>query len=371
MKILIPMFSLALLLSPLLVQAHGDEDHGDVSHAEPAGSNSTLLTSDKPRRLPDGRVFLPKETQRRLALRTLVPEEQQVARTVMLNGHVVMDPNASGRVQPLQAGRLMAGPSGLPLLGQKVAKGEILAQVMPAVSTFDLATQAAQIADWEVRRQLAEKELGRLRNLSTVVPRKEIDAAEAELAGLTAQIKALKQGVIKPELLLSPIDGVIASSSVVNGQVVESKEIVFEVVDPARLLIEAQVYDPKVANRIVSASIPNDTTPLTYIGSGKALREGALPLLFRAQDAQDLVLGQLLTIVAQTDQTLRGMPLPASAIVKNAANESVVWLHVDPEYFVAEPVQVQPLDGEQVVVTGLREQQRVVVQGATLLNQIR
>ncbi|GHA12686.1 hypothetical protein UN63_01525 [Oceanisphaera arctica] len=370
MKIQIPMLSLALLLSPLLVQAHGDEDHGDTGHAEPA-SLSAVFAGDKPRRLPDGRVFLPKETQRRLALRTLVPETRQVPRTVELNGHVVMDPNASGRVQPLQGGRLMAGPSGLPLLGQNVAKGEVLAQVTPSISTFDLATQAAQVADWEIRRQLAEKELARLRKLTTVVARKEIDAAEAELAGLTAQIKALKQGMVKPELLVSPIDGVIASSSVVNGQVVESKEIVFEIIDPARLLIEAQVYDPRVANQIISANIPNDNTPLTYIGSGKALREGAVPLLFRAENARDLVLGQLLSIVAQTDQSLRGMPLPASAIVKNAANEPVVWLHVDAEYFVAEPVQVQPLDGEQVVVTGLREQQRVVVQGATLLNQIR
>ncbi len=370
MKIQIPILSL-VLLSPLLVQAHGDEDHGASGHAEPAGNPGVMFAGDKPRRLPDGRVFLPKETQRRLALLTLVPEERLVARTVELNGHVVMDPNASGRVQPLQAGRLMAGPSGLPLLGQKVAKGEILAQVTPAVSTFDLATHAAQIADWEARRQLAEKELARLRKLTSVVARKEIDVAAAELAGLSAQIKALKQGVVKPELLLSPIDGVIASSSVVNGQVVESKEIVFEIIDPARLLIEAQVYDPRVANRIISANIPSDTTPLTYIGSGKTLREGAVPLLFRAENARDLVLGQLLNIVAQTNQTLRGMPLPASAIVKNAANEPVVWLHVDAEYFVAEPVQVQPLDGEQVVVTGLREQQRVVVQGATLLNQIR
>ena len=37
--------------------AHGDEDHGATQAA-------IAPSTDKPQRLPDGRVFVPKETQR-------------------------------------------------------------------------------------------------------------------------------------------------------------------------------------------------------------------------------------------------------------------------------------------------------------------
>ena len=41
------------------------------------------------------------------------------------------------------------------------------------------------------------------------------------------------------EALLAPLSGVIASSHVVLGQVVEARELVFEIVDPTRVLVEA------------------------------------------------------------------------------------------------------------------------------------
>jgi membrane fusion protein, heavy metal efflux system len=359
--------SMSLLLSPFIVYAHGDEDHSTPT----SGNMAVASVGEKPQRLPDGRVFMPKDTQRKLELRTLVSSESRVAQTLELNGHVVMDPNTSGLVQPLQAGRLQAGPNGLPTLGQRVKKGDVLAQVIPSVSAIDLANQQTQIADWQVRVQLAQKELARLQSLANSVPRKDIDAAKSEVAALHAQMKALKKGVTQAELLLSPVDGVIASATAINGQVVESKEVLFEIIDPQRLMVEAFAYDPQIAARIVSANIQGESGDLSFIGSGKALREGSIPLLFRSNNATDLVLGQPVKLIAQTNQSVTGTVLPISAIVKNAANEPIVWLHEAPESFQAESVQVQPLNSDQVVVSGLKPLQRVVVKGVTLLNQIR
>ena len=239
--------SMSLLLSPFIVYAHGDEDHSTPT----SGNMAVASVGEKPQRLPDGRVFMPKATQRKLELRTLVSSESRVAQTLELNGHVVMDPNTSGLVQPLQAGRLQSGPNGLPILGQRVRKGEVLAQVIPSVSAIDLANQQTQIADWQVRVQLAQKELARLQSLANSVPRKDIDAAKSEVAALHAQMNALKKGVTQAELLLSPVDGVIASTTAINGQVVESKEVLFEIIDPQRLMVEAFAYNPQIAARIV------------------------------------------------------------------------------------------------------------------------
>jgi len=367
--------SVGLLLLPLLVQAHGDEDHGAHGRTQvgtPAATATMAMTGEQPRRLPDGSIFLPKTSQRRLGVRTQVPVTQTLARSLELNGHVVMDPNFSGRVQSLQGGRLMAGPHGLPTLGQPVRRGEVLAQVIPAVSTLELATQQAQLADWQVQRQLAQKNLTRLQTLASAVPRKDIDIAEAELKGLEAKIATLGRGLERLEPLVAPVDGVIASAVAVNGQVVDAKETLFEIVDPQRLLIEAFAYDAQAASRITSASLQGSNVPLMLVGAAKALRDGALPLLFRVEaPAHALVLGQPVKLIAQTQDQLQGMPLPQSAVVSNSANEPVVWLHQEPERFRAQPVRVLPLDGEQVVVIGLVPGQRVVVQGATLLNQIR
>ena len=363
--------SMSLLLSPFMAYAHGDEDHSEQSHTPQSGTMATMGLGEKPQRLPDGSVFMPKATQHKLALRTLLSAESRVAQTLELNGHVVMDPNTSGLVQPLQAGRLMAGPNGLPMLGQRVKKGEVLAQVIPSVSAIDLANQQTQIADWQVRVQLAQKELARLQSLANSVPRRDIDAAKSEVAALHAQMKALKKGVTQAELLLSPVDGVIASATAINGQVVESKEVLFEIIDPQRLMVEAFAYDPNIAARVVSANVLGESGELSFIGSGRALREGSIPLLFRTKNATNLVLGQPVKLIVQTDQYSQGVVLPISAIVKNAVNEPIVWLHEAPESFRAESVQVQPLNSDQVVVSGLKPQQRVVVKGVTLLNQIR
>jgi hypothetical protein len=78
-------------------------------------------------RLPDGSVNVPKLAQRRMAIRTLLAPESEAAATVELPGRVVMDPNASGRVQAVHGGRIEPGPKGLPVAGQAVRRGEVLA----------------------------------------------------------------------------------------------------------------------------------------------------------------------------------------------------------------------------------------------------
>jgi len=69
---------------------------------------------------------------------------------------------------------------------------------------------------------------------------------------------------------------------------------------------------------------------------------------------------------------VKGIVLPAQAVVRNSANEPAVWMKSGAERFIPQPVQVRPLDAQRVVVTqGLAADNRVVVQGASLIAQIR
>ena len=64
--------------------------------------------------------------------------------------------------------------------------------------------------------------------------------------------------------------------------------------------------------------------------------------------------------------------MPAASLMKNAANQSVVWVKTAPEHFEPRPVTFVALDGVSVAVTsGLQDGDRVVTQAATLINQIR
>ena len=85
-----------------------------------------------------------------------------------------------------------------------------------------------------------------------------------------------------------------------------------------------------------------------------------------------LVVGQAVTVVVQLQDRVKGLVLPAQAITRSPANEPVVWIKSGAQRFIPQPVQYRSLDAQRVVVTqGLAPDNRVVVQGAALIAQIR
>jgi cobalt-zinc-cadmium efflux system membrane fusion protein len=133
-------------------------------------------------RLPDGSVFVPKSAQRQLALRTQAARKGEFPRTVELNGRVVADPNAGGRVQTFQSGRIEAGPKGLAVLGQRVSKGQVLAWLQPASSAIERGSQQSALAELAAQETILERRVARLRQLEGSVPQKDIEQAQIELA---------------------------------------------------------------------------------------------------------------------------------------------------------------------------------------------
>ncbi|MEF7617565.1 HlyD family efflux transporter periplasmic adaptor subunit [Aquincola sp. MAHUQ-54] len=349
------------------VQAGEGHDHGDAPAAPRANG---------PQRQPDGSVFLPKPAQRQFGVRTLVAEAGALPRTVELGGRVVMDPNAGGKVQPLNPGRIEPGPHGLPSAGQAVRKGEVLAYVAASAAPIERANQAAQVAELRAAKALADKRVARLQALADTVPRKEIEAAESEAASLAERSAAASTGLSHREALAAPVAGVIASANVVAGQVVDARELVFEIVDPTRLRIEALAYDPELAADIGGATLAlgGERVPLVFAGAARSLRDQALPLGFRAEGAalSRLAVGQPVKVFVQTRSRIAAIAVPVAALMKNPANQAIVWVKTAPERFEPRTVTAEPLDGLHAAVTsGLRAGDRVAVQGATLINQVR
>ncbi len=360
------------LLSGVLVAgaAFAHPGHGD----EPAPPAAT----DAPRRQPDGSVSMPKGAQRLLAIRTVLAAENDAARTVQVIGQVVADPGAAGRVQASQPGRVGPGEQGLARLGQRVQQGDILAVVTPSIGAIERGGVQAQVAELDTAVRMAQAKVSRLSTLAGSVPGKDIDDARFELDGARKRRAALSPSLTQSEILRAPASGIVSVANAQVGALVESKDVLFEIVDPARLWVEATLTDPSLAGQVHGATaVTADGTQLTvtFIGRGMMLRQGAVPLQFRIDGAPPgLSVGTPVTVVAEVDGKDRGVALPRAAVIRQANGLSAVWDHVSAERFVARPVRVRALDAGRVLVLGGLPSDtvpRIVVQGAELLGQVR
>jgi hypothetical protein len=355
--------------------AHGDEDHGQDSKQPVKAVSSAQSDSTSARRLPDGSLFVPKAVQRQLGIRTETTSIQKLAATVELNGRVIADPNSGGRVQASQAGRLEGGPNGLPKLGQKVVKGQTLLWLRPVASSIERGNQRSALAEIESQLSVAERKVARYAQLEGAVPQKDIDAAKFELTALQQRRAAVGSSLGDAEALTAPVTGVISASNVVSGQVVEAREILLEIVDPARLSVEALAYDPSLIDGIRSATAPlsTGTLNLQYVGGARQLREQALPILFNIKgNNAPVAVGQSVKVIAKTAHTVKGAAIAQAAIARNSAGDTVVWVHIEPERFVQRRVSAQSLDANTAAITnGLAQGERVVSVGANLLAQVR
>jgi hypothetical protein len=330
---------------------------------------------ERARRLPDGSVFVPKTLQRLLALRTDLTATGRVARTTELPGRIIADPNASGVVQSSVGGRLAPPAGGFPRLGTRVRRGDVLATVTPPVQAVDVSDMRQRQGELDQQIAILVRRVTRFERLSTTgaVAQTQLDDARSELDGLKDRRAALDAIRREPEALVAPVDGVVAETAAVAGAMAAPGTVVYRIVDPAKLWVEALSFSALAEGSAATARLGDGTSlALAYRGAGLADRNQAVPVQFAITgDASALRLGQFVTVLAPTGGERQGLPLPRGGLVRTEGGH-LVYEHVSAERFVAHAVRAEALDADRVVVSdGLAPGRRVVVQGAELLDQIR
>lgn len=334
------------------------------------------------RRLQDGAVFVPKPTQRLLGVATVESAKAaSVQRTIRLIGQVIPDPNRSGVVQSLLAGRIEPPDGGFPAIGATVKKGDVLGYLVPAVAVVDQSDIAQTQGDLDKQIALLEAKLKRIEPLSgSAVPAGQITDTKIEL-----EILRKRRAVIKPVLkdreeLRAPADGVLAQANVSAGQVVEAQSILFQIIDPENLWIEALAFDAASATSIAESgkgalaqTADGRKVSVSFAGRSPALRQQAVPLRFRINgDGTALNVGESVTVHAATDEIVEAITLPRASVVRSSNGQQVVWTHIEAERFVPRVVTTSPIDAERLGVTaGIEPGTRVVTRGAELINQVR
>ncbi|WP_333793115.1 HlyD family efflux transporter periplasmic adaptor subunit [Hyphomicrobium sp.] len=366
--VLIAALSVAVL--PERSFAHEGHDHGPA--APPAAPGSA------PAKLPSGDVFLPKATQRLLAVRTAPAVFETTQPASELVGTVVADPAHEGRVQAPMEGQIELAAGGVSYVGQVVKAGDVLALLAPAMPVYDRGSLQQATAEVEGKLRIAEQKLARLTRISgDYIPQREIDDTRTEIESLREQKRVLEPKSAERMALKAPVSGIISVATVRAGQVVSARDTLFEIVDPKRLWIEAigipGTDDESPVTEATALDADGHTIPLTFVGRAPALRQQALPLLFRVEEPHaSLGIGRTVKVLARHGEHVKGIVVPDAAIVRAPSGLPQVWIKVAPERFAPRPVRTVPLDGERALVSaGLAEGDRIVIQAAELINQVR
>jgi len=353
--------------TPIL--AHEGQDHGPV-----AGAANGI----GPQRRPDGTIFLPKPTQRLLEVRTRILALETANRTVRFQGRIVANPNRSGVVQSTLQGRYSPPASGVPLIGTQVKAGDLVGTVAPSFISKDASDMAQTLGELDQQIALAKAKLGRQEQLlrSATVSRAAVEDIRIELDGLAKRRAEILEARVQPEELRIPVDGVITAVRVVPGQVVSQADQLFQIIDPASLFVEALMFDHAKIEQIGDARASlaqGGSVALRFLGRSRSLQQQYTVLKFEVVErATDLDIGTPVIVDGTTGVSATGLRIPRSAVAQAPNGQHVVFVHKEPEVFEPRAVRFEPFDTDTVMISaGLVAGEKVVVQNAPLVNQVR
>lgn len=340
--------------------AHGGEDHGQAPPAQSAAP-------------PGAPIVMPKATQFLLGLRTQRIEPREAADTIRVVGRVVPDPGGYARVQPSQPARIVSDPAfPIPVPGQAVKRGQVLAVLEPTLSMLEKGDKRAALYRVESELAITERELARLETLGTLVAAKQVETARIRLDQLRKEKAQIAGTSLGRELLMAPVDGLVTDVHVVPGEVVTPERVLVEIVDPTRLRIEAVIHDFTAARRISGATaatkaVPDRTFPLTLLGSSPKIdpADQGIHAIFQVAPAQAgfLNLGMPVDVFLATGTTRMRSAVPREAIAE-VGGRQVVFVRTVPEAFEIRPIRIDRAIGALVdVAEGVDPGDRVVVQG--------
>lgn len=286
--------------------------------------------------------------------------------TIDVLGTVVAPPDAAAALAapgPTRVTRINVS------LGDRVTRGQVLLELDRTVWQAERTrAQAALTAAREARDRTARLVQG------GILPRKELDAAEAEVAHATADVTAATQVEGLGELR-SPLNGVVSQVNATMGETVDAGSVLVEVIDPTALEVVLSL-SPEAASRVKPGAavrlFRDGPNGLLSLGDGRVVSvapsldsTGARPARVNVGASAALFRGASLSARVTVATHPDAITIPAGALVPEGDGEFLVYT-VDAENVAhGRPVVVGARSGELVMIlSGLEAGERVVVGGA-------
>lgn len=177
--------------------------------------------------------------------------------------------------------------------------------------------------------------------------------------------------------IFSPEKGLIRSISVTEGEYVKAGQQLFELADDSKLWVEAQVYPnelpflkPGMEATVLMSSVGETAVRTRIIFINPAYEPGTNVTIVRAiidNPGKRLYPGMPALLSIKTDQQ-EGIIIPASAMLIDKQGYHA-WVQNDDGTFVSKDLTVGTQTADSVMVlSGLEEDEKVVISGAYLLN---
>jgi membrane fusion protein, heavy metal efflux system len=380
-KWLFPIIAVAVVAAALVIWKRPAQ--GDAEATPPA----TIKT---------GVVQFRMEQQWLIHMKLALAQEAELPQQISSTGRVVPAPSNRALVAPPVGGIIDTRP--LPQIGQRVARGQLLATVLQTPT----AAEAAQIhiensrVDAE-RRRLAQAEIEaharlnaaaaeadrakRLVELKAYSQRQletaEADrkAAEAILAGVQEQIRALQTAPTASNYqVTAPISGTVVVLKKSPGEEVHAGEAILEIVALDRVWVEAPIFEKDlgrvkkdVAAIFTTAAFPDKEFQgrLVSIGSVVDEQSRAATAVFEVNNASgDLKLGMQANLRLGVGTKTKVLLVPKESILDNEGKKIVYVLRTGEEFERRDVVVGDEYSGKVAIVSGVKTGERVVTQGA-------
>lgn len=319
---------------------------------------------------------------------------QPIAETLRVSGQIDFDEQRLAKIGATVTGRVTQIDA---LLGQQVKKGEVLARLNSSeLSTQQLAYLKAR-AQLELNRRNAERakslfdadvigaaELQR-RESEFKISQAETRAAADQLQLLGVSPAAIdrlgKQGALDTVTpVVATLGGVVVERKLAQGQVVQPADVLFAVADLSRLWAVAQVPEQQVSQvrtgQSVSIEVPalgNEKLVGKLIYVGQTINPETRTVLVRTElDNRDgrLKPAMLASMLIEARAVERQV-VPASAVVRENDEDHVFVAEREGVFRLAKVKLGPEQGGQRVILSGLKGNETLVVDGAFHLNNER
>jgi biotin carboxyl carrier protein len=342
--------------------AHEGHDHGAPDSA--VRPNSAIKEAPaRVERLSPTLVRVPVALQAGLRTQDVVG----AAKAFAMTGRVVPDPAHSAQLRSPRGGRLLPPPKGFPALGQRVAKGEVIALLRPAFSRAEQSDLAAELARIEQQVLLSQQKLNQYSIGVISIPghaqSPQYMQLKADYQSAIEREKAYRQGLKRVAPIRAPIAGVLSSADLSVGRVVRAGEQLGDLIEPRRFHVEAQLADlSREPPSAATAITPNgERIQLALLGvSRRLVGQSQLALYQPVNPPAGLATGQALNIVTAQDTPV-ALRVPRAALV-SAGKRQMLWVQAAPERFEARAVEAKLTATHAEITAGVVPGERLVVQ---------
>jgi membrane fusion protein, heavy metal efflux system len=268
----------------------------------------------------------------------------------------------------------VTGNRDAPSVGERVRRGQVLAQVDPVASE-------ASVARILGRAEQLQEQVDRLRPLAEAgaVPRRRLLETEHDLEIALAEARAAgfdpEAGVYRLPVT-APMDGVVGERFLVPGQQVAAGTRLFTLLDPDRLWIRGRLPVRHLVELVreegavvlpSGGGTPMETGVLLAAGQLVDPDTRTIPVTYPLASGPGVAVGQLVQLRIPVGATTAGLIVPSGALVDDNGTP-VVYVQVGGESFERRIVRVGPSDGlRTLLLSGVVPGEMVVTRGAPLV----